>query len=259
MQQMLPFFSDLNVGWRDFFDIGIVTILFYKIIMVIRGTRILSALYGIILLVASYLISDKLGLYTLHWLLNSFLGSLFLVLVIIFQNDIRMALSEVGTNNLFNYFFGRKKTESTIVDHVVVSAMKMARQRIGALIVIEREMQLGDLLTKGVALNADVSGDLLQAIFYPKNPLHDGAVVIRRNKILAAGCILPLSGQGQGKQEYGTRHRAALGTTEETDSLVVVVSEERGVISLAAQGILTVISDSEILRRELESALEASS
>lgn len=254
---VLPFFGDLSLGWRDLCDIGIVTLLFYRIIMIIRGTRILSAVYGIMILLASYLISDKLGFYTLHWLLSSFLGSLFLVLVIIFQNDIRMALSDVGTNNFFSFLFGRKKTESTIVEHIVMSALKMARQRIGALIVIEREMQLGDLLTKGVTLNADVSSDLLQAIFYPKNPLHDGAVVIRRNKILAAGCILPLSAQGQGKQEYGTRHRAALGTTEETDAMVVVVSEERGEISLVIQGTLTTISDPELLKRELESAMEA--
>lgn len=257
MQVMLPFLGDLNFGWRDICDISIVTILFYRLILIVRGTRILSAMYGIMILLASYMLSDKLGFYTLHWLLSSFLGSLFLVLVILFQNDIRMALSEVGTNNVFSYFFGRKRAESSTVDHIAIAAFKMSRQRMGALIVIEREMQLGDLLTKGVTMNADVSGDLLQAIFYPKNPLHDGAVVIRRNKILAAGCILPLSAQGQGKQAYGTRHRAALGTTEETDAMVVVVSEERGEVSLALQGTLTTISDPETLKKELESAMEA--
>ncbi|SHN73010.1 diadenylate cyclase CdaA [Desulfovibrio litoralis] len=249
-------FLSFSIDWRDIIDILIVTFILYRFLTIVRGKRVLSIIYGVLILNLVYIASNELGLYTLNWLLSYFLGSLFLVVVIIFQKDIRTALATMGANNIFLRFFSKSKNEhNSMIDSVVRSASKMAGQSIGALIVIEKNMQLGEFLTKGVMLNADVSSDLLQAIFYPKNPLHDGAAIIRKDKILAAACILPLSSK-QGKESFGTRHRAAIGISEESDAVVVVVSEERGEVSVVYKANLEVVSNlrhlSEILKTYLE-------
>ena len=242
-------FGDISLTWRDAVDIVLLTALFYQIIMMIRGTRAVSAIFGLFFLIVAYYISGRLGIYTLHWLLQNFLGSLFLIVIVLFQRDIRQGLSAMGAKN-FRLLRHRKGGAENSLDDIVGAAMYMSQARIGALIVFERSMRLGDTMERGVILHARISRELLIALFYPKSPMHDGAVIIRDNEILAAGCILPLA-PGDGNRNYGTRHRAALGISEESDSVVLVVSEERGTVSIAVGGSLTECYDAAQLRRLL--------
>lgn len=224
-------FEHVILDWRDVLDIALVSILLYQVIQLLRGSRALAVLTGLGLLTLLYFIAKGMGLYTLSWLLQHIFGSIFLLIVVIFQSDIRQALGEMGAHRIFH----RRELKQSGVEVVVKSCVEMARLRVGALIVIERSMRLGDMIKReGVRLDAILSSPLLMNIFYPKAPLHDGAVIISRGRIMAAGCILPLAvAKGQ---SFGTRHRAALGITQESDAVVVVVSEERGEISLALKG-----------------------
>lgn len=240
-----------RVTWRDLLDIGLVAFIFYQLILLVRGTRAVSVILGLVLVLAVYIASEEAGLFTLHWLLANFLSSLFLVVIILFQQDIRRALSEVGAGSLWR----RRDLKAESLDQIVVAATHMARRRIGALIVLERGVPLGDLVERGVDLSARLSKDLLVTIFFPNTPLHDGAVIIKGMQIKAAGCIMPLASGLKG-HEYGTRHRAAVGVTEDTDAVAVVVSEERGAVSVAIRGKLTVDLDEIRLRRVLRKALE---
>ncbi|HDQ39658.1 MAG TPA: TIGR00159 family protein [Desulfonatronum sp.] len=243
---------DLQIGIRDLIDIGLVTFAFYRVILLVKGTRAVSVIYGLLLIIVIYYLSEEFGLFTLNWLLANFLGSLFLVIIIFFQADIRKALSELGAGSLWR----RKKISDKLLDEVVLAVLNMAKSRIGALIVFERGIPLGEMIARGVEIKAGVSRELLVTIFYPNTPLHDGAVIIREGRIEAAGCILPLSSGVDLSAKLGTRHRAALGISEETDAVALVVSEERGVISLAQAGKLIENLDEaglrELLRRVLE-------
>ncbi|WP_300717601.1 diadenylate cyclase CdaA [uncultured Desulfovibrio sp.] len=236
--------------WRDALDILLVALLLYQVIQLLRGSRALTVLTGLGLLTLLYFISRSMALYTLTWLLQHVFGSLFLLIVVIFQSDIRQALGEIGTNNLF-----RKRTlQHSAVEEVVMACVEMARLRIGALIVIERGTRLDDMIKReGVRVDALLSRQLLMNIFYPKAPLHDGAVLISKGRITAAACILPLA-EAKG-QSFGTRHRAALGMTQECDAVVVVVSEERGEISVAMKGELVRSLDATRLRQVLNDIL----
>lgn len=249
----MSIWGNISITWRDTLDIILLTALFYQIILLVRGTRAVSAIFGLIFLVIAYVISGHLGLYTLHWLLQNFLGSLFLIVVILFQRDIRQGLSSIGARN-FRFFGHAKTTPENALDNIIGAATYMSHARIGALIVFERGVRLQDTMERGVILDARISRELLVALFYPKNPLHDGAAIIRDNEIYAAGCILPLASD-DANRAYGTRHRAALGISEESDAVVVVVSEERGTISLAAAGRLIPCADAAQLRRELREYL----
>ncbi|TVQ98258.1 MAG: TIGR00159 family protein [Desulfovibrionales bacterium] len=227
--------EQLPVNARDLVDIGLVTFAFYRLILLIKGTRAVSVIYGLVLVLAVYYVSDEFGLFTLNWLLANFLGSLFLVIIIFFQQDIRKALSELGAGSLWR----RRNVSDLLVNEVAFAVLNMAKSRIGALIVFERGVPLGDIIARGVEIKADLSRELLVTIFYPNTPLHDGAVVVRGGRIEAAGCILPLSSGVDHSAKLGTRHRAAIGVSEETDAVALVVSEERGVISIARGGTLT--------------------
>lgn len=249
----IPWF-DIALGWRDIVDILLVSVLFYRIILLAQGTRAGAALHGLLLVVVFYLVTRPLGFNTLTWILESFLSSIVLIVVIVFQRDIRTALTYMGSRR--GFFFSRKKTNEELQAKVADAAMYMAQRKIGALMVIEGTVPLNDIVKGGVTLNADISTELLISIFWPGGPLHDGAVVIRGNKIAAAGCILPLTTLVQGKQDYGTRHRAALGVTEETDAIAVVISEERGTASVAVQGKLSGGFDAARLHKVLGSVLE---
>ena len=197
-----------------------------------------------------YFISRSMALYTLTWLLQHVFSSLFLLIVVIFQSDIRQALGEIGTNNLFR----KRALQHSAVEEVVMACVEMARLRVGALIVIERGTRLDDMIKReGVRVDALLSRQLLMNIFYPKAPLHDGAVLISKGRITAAACILPLA-EAKG-QSFGTRHRAALGMTQECDAVVVVVSEERGEISVAMKGELVRSLDATRLRQVLNDIL----
>ena len=212
-------------------------------------------MHGLLLVIVLYFVTRPLGINTLTWIFENFLGSLVLVVVIIFQKDIRLALTYMGSSKGF-FSTSRQKTNAELQEKIAAAALYMAQRKIGALIVIEGAIPLNDVVQGGVELHADISRELLISIFWPGGPLHDGAVIIRGNKVAAAGCILPLTTLVQGKQDYGTRHRAALGVTEETDAIAVVVSEERGVASVAVQGKLTGGFDVAKLHRVLGTILE---
>lgn len=250
----IPWF-DIVVTWRDILDVLLVTFLLYRLIIMAQGTRAGAALHGLFLVIVFYLLTQPLGINTLTWILENFLRSIVLIVVIIFQRDIRLALAYMGSVKGF-FFATSRKTPAAVREKITGAAAYMAQRKIGALIVIEGSVPLDDIAQGGVELNADVTRELLISIFWPGGPLHDGAVVIRGNKVAAAGCILPLTTLVEGKQDYGTRHRAALGVTEETDAVAVVVSEERGVTSVAVGGKLTGGFDSAKLDRVLSSIME---
>lgn len=235
-----------TLDWRDLLDIALVSVLIYQVFRLLHRSRAMAILIGLGLLLGLYLLSRAIGLYTMSWLLQYIFSSLFILIVVIFQADIRQALGNMGAHRLFN----RKSLKEDNIDAVVSACVEMARLRIGALIVIERQEHLSELIKReGTRLDAIISTRLLMNIFYPKAPLHDGAVIISASRIAAAACILPLAvAKGQ---NFGTRHRAALGITQESDALVVVVSEERGEISLALGGELTRNLDGRKLKQEL--------
>ena len=246
--------SHIAFGWRDAVDVLLVTILFYNIIIMLKETRSLTAIYGLLLIILAFFVSRAVGLNALNWLLENFLSSLFLLVVIVFQRDIRHALSSIGARQWW-LPFRRKKPDTRVLDVICGAALYMAQRKIGALIVIERNMPLGDTTERGVRMDAHLSLELLINMFWPNSPLHDGAALIKGDSIVAGGCILPLS-TAVAKRDYGTRHRAALGITEESDAVVVVVSEERGAVAVAVDGRLTAALDEPKLRRVLASALE---
>lgn len=242
----------LSLGWRDLLDIGVVTFVLYRIILLVRGTRAVSVVYGLVLLVLAYFVSEAVGLYTLNWLLANFLGSIFLVVIILFQQDIRKALAQMGAGRLWR----RPPVQEQTLNQLVAAMASLAKKRTGALVVIEKSVPLGDVMERGVMLNADLSMDLLLSIFQTTTPLHDGAVILRDSKVVAAACILPLATGLAHRSDLGTRHRAALGISEETDAVAVVVSEERGEMSLAINGRLTTSLDEVRLKRVLKNVLE---
>lgn len=238
-----------HFAWQDAVDILIVAAVVYWIILLIRGTRSLQMLIGLILLILAFLISQKGRLLTLHWILNNFLSSIILIIVVIFQHDIRRALSTVGTNPFFSGTYS--PYGGPIIDEIIDATLSMSRRQTGALIVLEQEAEVDKHVEVGVPLNAKVSKELIATIFTPPSPLHDGAILIQGGKLTAARCFLPLTANPRVLKTLGSRHRAALGLSEETDAVVIVVSEEKGVISLAINGKLTRNLDASGLRRVL--------
>ncbi|MDI1472153.1 MAG: diadenylate cyclase CdaA [Thermodesulfovibrio sp.] len=244
---MEKFFSQLR--WQDLIDIAVVSFIIYKIFILVKGTRAARMLIGVGVLLALSLFSRFLELYTLDWLIQSFWTQIIIVLIILFQPEIRKALAQMGETPLFHRFSsaGEMKT----IEEIVKAAQSLANKKIGALIVFERDVSLGEYIEIGVPLDAKVTKELLISIFHPTSPIHDGAVIIKGNKILAAGCFLPIKLGADLKKTYGTRHRAALGITEETDAVAVIVSEETGAISLAVNGQLEINLDIGKLRQSL--------
>jgi len=238
----------------DALDIGLVAFIIYRIILLIKGTRAVQMLLGLAVVLIVYVVSQATGLYTLHWLLDNFLSSIILVIVVIFQNDIRRALIHVGRNPFFADMSYRE--ESAIMGELVKACVIMAGKRIGALIVIERETGLNDFLEVGVEIDAQVNCELIISIFNPKAPIHDGALVLQEGRLKRAGCFLPLTQDTTVSKALGTRHRAAIGLTELVDALAIVVSEETGKISVVIGGRITRDLDSNGLKRVLKKLLE---
>ncbi|GAJ39849.1 diadenylate cyclase CdaA [Saccharococcus caldoxylosilyticus] len=218
-------------------DILVVWYVIYKLIMMIRGTKAVQLLKGIILIILVRIVSNFLGLTTLQWLMDQAIIWGFLAIIIIFQPELRRALEQIGRGKLFSRSSVNEDEEQVkMVEAIIKATEYMAKRRIGALISVERETGMGDYIETGIILNARVSSELLINIFIPNTPLHDGAVIIQKNHVAAAACYLPLSESPFISKELGTRHRAALGISEVTDSVTVVVSEETGSVSITKNG-----------------------
>ena len=225
-------------------DLAIVIFLVVKLVQLIKGTRALQLLKGIIFLILITIASGILELNVLNYILTSFMTYGVILLIVIFQPELRRALEQLGSNKI-NKFFGidkdiETKTKENIYK-IVIAAMEMSKTKTGALMVIERDIKLKDIMDTGIPIDSEISPQLLVNIFTPKTPLHDGAVVISENRIKAAACMLPLSNDKHVSKRIGTRHRSAIGMSKESDAIVVVVSEETGKISVAKDG--TLIAD----------------
>lgn len=218
-------------------DIAIVWYVLYKLIMIIRGTKAIQLLKGIVVVIIVWLLSILFNLQTIQWITNQAILWGFLVIIILFQPELRRALEQLGRGSIFSR--GTRSEEEVIEQistSIVTSCLYMAKRRIGALITIELETGVGEYAETGIPINGELTNQLLTNIFTPNTPLHDGAVIIKENKIVAAACYLPLSESASISRELGTRHRAALGISEVTDALTIVVSEETGAISCAKNG-----------------------
>ncbi|MDY3243106.1 MAG: diadenylate cyclase CdaA [Candidatus Limiplasma sp.] len=221
----------------DLLDIFIVAYLLYKLLMLTKETRASAVLKGFVMLIAVSWISDLLGLTALSWVLQNVVSNGAVVLVILFQPELRKALEQIGRGAIRERAAGGESAR--IVAEITHCMLNLSRRRVGALIVIEQRIGLKDVIETGTSLQSEISSALLENIFEPNTPLHDGAVVIRGDRIMAAACILTLS-EGKGiSRELGTRHRAAIGITETTDAIALIVSEETGIISMAREGRLT--------------------
>ncbi|MEN1938394.1 diadenylate cyclase CdaA [Paenibacillus sp. 102] len=232
-------FGDMNLlkYLSTILDIAVVWFVIYKLILVIRGTKAVQLLKGITVIIIVRILSYLFELHTLQWLTDQALTWGFLAIIIIFQPELRRALEQLGRGSLFSRGIGQEEEEHEIVANAVAKATEyMGKRRIGALITLSRETGMGDYVETGIPLNANVSSELLINIFIPNTPLHDGAVIMQGNTIKAAACYLPLSESPFISKELGTRHRAAMGVSEVTDSITVVVSEETGQISLTKNG-----------------------
>jgi diadenylate cyclase len=233
-------FSGLTFRWADVIDILLVGYILYLVIIFIRETRAVQLVKGLLLLVVVTYLSELFHLHTLNYILKGVLTLGAVALIIVFQPELRRALERIGRGKLFG---GKGRGENSAIESslgaIVRSAQYFAKNRIGALIVFERETALSDIIETGVGIDAHITEELLGTIFYVGTPLHDGAVVIRGLKIEAAGCVLPLTGDITLNKELGTRHRAAIGLSEISDALILVVSEETGTISIAMNGKIT--------------------
>ncbi len=245
MINMNSFFNDfLDIVFRmtinDIIDITIVAYIFYKIYMFIRDTRAAQVLNGIILLLVATELSSIFKLHTLYWILLRSLDLGFIAALIIFQPELRAGLEHIGRTR-FDFFMKNnnanlEETISKNIEEIVESLYSLSRQKIGALIIIERQTKIGDIIKTGTGIDAEISRQLLINIFIPNTPLHDGALVIRDNKVKASACFLPLTNSKDVSKDLGTRHRAAIGVSEVSDCISLIVSEETGDVSIAKAG-----------------------
>jgi diadenylate cyclase len=232
----LPF----EIRWIDFLDILIVAVLIYYIILWLQGTRAIPLIRGLILILLIYLAGRLLGLYTINWLFDKFVAVIAVMIVVLFQPELRRTLERFGRGKLLGTLgFTPVQLGSFYVRNIVRAVEQLSETKVGALVVLERVTGLSEYLESGVRLDSVLSSELLVSIFNPKSPLHDGAVLIQGDRIAAASCLLPLSESRLLDKRLGTRHRAAVGISELTDALVIVVSEKTGTISFAENGYLS--------------------
>jgi diadenylate cyclase len=241
--------------WVDALDILLVALAIYTAIVALRGTRGFQMLVGLGLLYLASWASLRLGLITVNWALSNLLAVWLLALVILFQPELRRALASMGRRGSLWRAFSRYQ-EAHMVDEVVRAVTALAAKKVGAIVVLERDSRLSDIVDSGTPVDGVVSRRLLESIFYPYSPLHDGAVIISNDRVLAAACFLPLSINTELPRDLGTRHRAAVGVTEESDAIAIVVSEETGAISLVVAGELVRGLDSSALRQRLSALLQ---
>ena len=256
MHELQTFFTNTiySIGWNDALDIAITTFVLYKILEFIKETRAQQLVKGLAVLVIAYFLSGILNLHVVHW----FLGGAFTVglfaLVVLFQPELRRGLEYMGRSKLFHARLVTqvdKDKAKFICDEIAYAAMSFSASKTGALIVFEREITLEDIAETGTLINAEISEELLGNLFYEGSPLHDGAVIIRGDKVYAAGCVLPLTDNKNLNKSLGTRHRAGIGITENSDALTLIVSEETGIISIAQEGKITRFLDKKSVEKIL--------
>jgi len=241
---LIDFWRQLR--WQDIVDIVLVSIILYRMLLLIKGTIAARMLVGFGFLLVALFLAKYLQFYTIDWLIQSFWSQLVIAVIVLFQPEIRRALAQMGESPLLQSFTSAEELRS--LDEIVKASIALANRKIGALIVIEREVSLKEYVEIGTSLDARVTKELLLSIFHPSSPIHDGAVVIKGNRVVAAGCFLPIRlGTGVSKA-FGTRHRAGIAITEETDSVAIVVSEETGTVSMAIDGKLNSPLDMGTLR-----------
>lgn len=256
--EVVYFWSSLNFGRNPFFilDIIIVTALIYWLYVLIKETRAMRILWGIVILTLLFFLGKILQLAALNYLLKALMTMIIVAIPIVFQPELRSALEKLGRADIVSDFRRLKRTEiSEIISEIIKAVNKLAETKTGSLIVISQKTGLKDIIETGTKIRAKITKELLLTIFQPKSPLHDGAVIIKGDKIAAAACTLPLS-DNQFDYKIGTRHKAAMGLSEQTDALIIVVSEEKGAISLAYRGILNHDIDEQKLKKMLEELIQ---
>src|SRR5436309_3383611 len=240
------------ISWWDLVDILVVSVLIYELLKLIRGTRAVQMALGGGVLVALFYGSRWAHLETVNWLIRNLVGYLVFAVIVLFQSDIRRALAHLGRAPFFRYFAKPESAEESI-EELVVAASMLSAQHIGAIVAMERQIGLRNYIEGGIPLDAVVSYDLVLSIFQPYSPLHDGAVIVQDDRVAAAACFLPLTVNPKLSKELGSRHRAAIGLTEENDSVAIVVSEENGIISVVADGQIERDLNADALRARLRS------
>jgi len=243
----------LNVEWRDIIDIVLMAYIFYRVILIIRGTRAEQLVKGLVVLLVAMVISDQTGLDTLNWTLRQVMTVGLIAIPIVFQPELRRALEQLGRGKIFKSTYWSWSTQDfeQMLDELTKAIPVLVKKRIGALIVMERSTGLKEWVDTGIPVNGMVTAELLVNIFFPRSPLHDGAVIIRGDQIIAAGCYLPFTEDPGLSKELGTRHRAGIGITEHSDAVAIIISEETGIISVAHDGVLTRYLDEKKLRKML--------
>jgi len=238
---------------NSFFDILIVAYIIYRILILLKGPRAGQMMIGLLIVFALYIGSQFFNLITLQWLLNNFITSLFIVLVILFQTEIRRTLTHIGSAKFFKRI--EPVENARTVEEVIKASIELRKRRLGAIIVLEKNNPLNEYTEEGTSIDSFVKEELIVSIFSKESPIHDGAVIIQGNKLSAAGCYLPLSMREDLARHFGTRHRAAIGLSEDTDAVVIVISEERGEISVAFNGEIKGNLDENQLRNEINRLL----
>jgi diadenylate cyclase len=257
---VVQFFTQLRTAfdWRSIVDIAVVAVVLYQLLMLIKGTRAVQLLRGILVLLIISNLAEFLHLSTISWLLDKVWQMLFIALPVVFQPELRRALEQIGRGRFFKRHPQTLGLDALgqVTEELVRCTQVLSKNRIGALIAIERDTGIQDYIETGIKIDGVVSSEFLVNVFIPNTPLHDGAVIVRGDRVAAAGCFLPLSENTNIQKELGTRHRAAIGLTEVSDALVIIVSEETGAISVALDGVLTRFLDekalTELLSRELQ-------
>ena len=242
----------MTIGPLDVLDILLVAIIFYKMYEMLEDTRAITIVKGLIVLMVLTMAANLMELHAIYWMLQKFVTLLFVALPIVFQPELRRALEHLGQGRFFgkSVFLNAEEARS-LVKELESAVFRLSKQKIGALIVLEREMGLNDICASGIQIDGLVTADFLMNVFIPNTPLHDGAIVIRGKRLIAAGCLLPLTDNHSLSSELGTRHRAAIGLSEQCDALVVVVSEETGIVSVCEEGRIVRSLDPEQLRSYL--------
>jgi len=243
-----------TVSWSDLLDIALVSFLIYELLLLIRGTRAVQMALSGGFLIGLFFLSDWLQLETVNWVIRNLGAYVVVAIIVLFQSDIRRALAHFGRARFFRYFERATSTDETL-EELVTAATTLSARKIGAIMVVERQIGLRNYIEGGIPLDATLTYDLMATIFQPGSPLHDGAAIVQGDRVAAAACFLPLSVNPRVSRELGTRHRAAIGLTEENDAVAIVVSEETGIISLAIAGDLERRLTADTLRIRLRALL----